>query len=146
MSNLFKYVLLSQMIGSFGAEIFALYIIQSQFYTTVVFSAISVMGQVFLYCFLGDLLVQIVCIFFPNLYWILLMFYKLIAQSFKKIYNIANMVIKLSKFVYQKSCQRSEIRYRIWLYFPLKIGKKEFLVGFFQTLLETIVWTMSQLT
>lgn len=60
MSNLFKYVLLSQMIGSFGAEIFALYIIQSQFYTTVVFSAASVMGQVFLYCFLGDLLVQIV--------------------------------------------------------------------------------------
>lgn len=61
-SDMFMFVLLTQMVGSMGGEVFALYIIQTEFYVAMVFSAVAIMGQVFLYCFLGDMLVQVVTI------------------------------------------------------------------------------------
>lgn len=59
-SEMFQYVLLTQIVGSMGGEVFALYIIQTEFYFAMLFSAVAIMCQVFLYCFLGDMLVQVV--------------------------------------------------------------------------------------
>lgn len=61
-SDMFMFVLLTQMVGSMGGEVFALYIIQTEFYAAMMFSAVAIMGQVFLYCYLGDMLVQVVTI------------------------------------------------------------------------------------
>lgn len=60
LSNIFELVLLIQIVGSMGAEVFALYIIQTKFYFSMMFSAIAIIQQVFLYCYLGDILVQVV--------------------------------------------------------------------------------------
>lgn len=62
-SKMFELVLLVQIVGSMGAEVFAMYIIQTKFYFAMVFSAVAVMGQVFLYCFLGEIVVQVVNIY-----------------------------------------------------------------------------------
>lgn len=62
-SDMFMFVLLTQMVGSMGGEVFALYIIQTEFYVAMLFSAVAIMGQVFLYCYLGDILVQVVNIY-----------------------------------------------------------------------------------
>lgn len=59
---MFMFVLLTQMVGSMGGEVFALYIIRTEFYAAMLFSAVAIMGQVFLYCYLGDTLVQVVTI------------------------------------------------------------------------------------
>lgn len=59
---MFTFVLLTQMVGTMGGEVFALYIIQMEFYLTMMFSASALMGQVFLYCYLGDILVSVVMI------------------------------------------------------------------------------------
>lgn len=57
-SNFFKEILLIQLIGSLGSQIFSLYVLQSYFYFTMVFAAASPIAQVFMYCYLGDLLTQ----------------------------------------------------------------------------------------
>lgn len=57
---MFMLVLLTQMVGSMGGEVFGLYIIRTEFYVTMMFSAVAIMAQVFLYCYLGDRLAQVV--------------------------------------------------------------------------------------
>lgn len=57
-SDLFKTILLIQLFGSLGTQIFSLYVLQSHFYFTMLFAAASPVGQVFMYCYLGDLLTQ----------------------------------------------------------------------------------------
>lgn len=54
----FKTMLLIQLLGSLFAVIFGFYILQTDLYAAVMLSCISLIIQIFLYGFMGDMLLQ----------------------------------------------------------------------------------------